>query len=65
MKKYPVQTLSLEEANMEREKIDALLVQLRKGACPPESCPNCSLNGNCKSQAAAQAADLIEELLAK
>lgn len=50
---------------MEKEKIEELLVQLRKGACPPESCPNCSLNGKCKSQAAAQAADLIEELLGK
>ena len=53
------------EAHMKKEKIEALLVQLRKGACPPESCPNCSLNGNCKSQAASQAADLIEELLRK
>ncbi len=50
---------------MTTEKIEALLAQLRKGACPPESCPNCSLNGNCKSQAAAQAADLIEELLGR
>lgn len=47
------------------KKIEDLLVQLRKGACPPESCRNCSLNGQCKSQAAAQAADLIEELLGK
>ena len=50
---------------MDNEKIVKLLEQLRKGACPPESCPNCSLNGSCKSQAAAQAADLIEELLGK
>jgi hypothetical protein len=50
---------------MKTYDIEALLAQLRKGACPPESCPNCSLNGNCKSQAAAQAADLIEELLGR
>ena len=48
---------------MNMKQIEALLAQLRKGTCPPESCPNCSLNGSCKSQAAAQAADLIEELL--
>lgn len=47
-----------------REEIDALLKQLRKNSCPPLSCANCNLNGNCKSQAAARAADLIEDLLA-
>lgn len=48
---------------MTAEEIDALLKQLRKSACPPLSCKNCSLDGNCKNQAASRAADLIEELL--
>ena len=47
---------------MTKAEIDNLLRRLRKAACPPESCPNCSLNGDCKVQAAREAADLIEEL---
>lgn len=45
------------------EEIQALLKQLRKSACPPLSCKKCTLNGNCKNQAASEAADLIEEMM--